>query len=724
VFTQENGKYQLRVNKKLPGGYQRQKFSEFHDWDGAGAKPNIVASGIRRGRKRPSEIFNEIEVQFTDNQNKFQQGSVVKRRAAVESGVEIARRSTFRLMGLFDSALAGRIATNILNLEWDDAWFEWPADRSAIATQIWDVVALTGAGVTSQDVRVRRLITRGNGFFLHGTEYHDASHSDSVVTEDSPVSASSSDVSTDALPPVPTGLTVTERTYIRQDGRTGSRLEIGWTAPTSFPYYAATRVKVTRPGMPAFVLDESSEGPLYIETTEDVVQYTISAVTISRLGHESAAATINFTTQGKTTYPTDPAYINVSQRGQRVLISFQPGADKDYFEHEVRRGPQGATWSQMVRIAVTKALEIEDDPPLGVWDYAVKSLDNIRYSQNEKRGTITVFFYGPQFQAEVKEAIYPWTQIGGLAGDTYYGYKFDPNIANPDFHSGKWIVEGITVKGQITLMLCRSLSPTTIDAEISANSYTSIQQWETALDTPRRTAPDATIAGIWAPLDSDTAAGVAGNVSGGRVWGGDANGWRNSEFKFRVGGSIDRVGYQAPNVVTKAEAMNCFSLAAYEPWVSISTPWFEQLAQSPVRFPLWGADIELAIRMSTNHALAQTIYKADFDAAWYWCFANREFPPVVPPTDYVTNASGQIIVVYPGQISPVIPIPMLSGTVPAIDVQVMSAHDVLWRIESISNTDCVIRAVDRATGANASGVTLRVTAEDRGGGGTTYNFIP
>jgi hypothetical protein len=179
VFTQDGGKYQLRINKVLPGGYTRAKFSEFHNWGGNNERPNVIARSIRWGRKRRRELFNEIEVQFTDAQNKFAPGSVVKQRASVAAGTEIPRRAVYRLPGILDSANAGRIATLLLNLAWDDAYFEFEADRTALAVLPWDVIALSGNGLSNQDVRVTAVRpTKTGTFVVRGNEYHDASNSD------------------------------------------------------------------------------------------------------------------------------------------------------------------------------------------------------------------------------------------------------------------------------------------------------------------------------------------------------------------------------------------------------------------------------------------------------------------------------------------------------------------------------------------------------------------
>lgn len=196
VLTQDNGRYQLRINKALPGGYAYQDFSENSNWDGAGAKPNVDPESILWYRNRRADLFNEVEVRFTDQQNNYTPGSVVKQRASVIAGTEMPRRAIYNLQGVPDSSVAARLATQLLNLAWDDAVFEFQTDRRAMSVQPWDVVRLTGAGVTQQKIRVRSSRSKGEGYLIRGTEYQDASFSDSIVQADSPISTGSSPLTT------------------------------------------------------------------------------------------------------------------------------------------------------------------------------------------------------------------------------------------------------------------------------------------------------------------------------------------------------------------------------------------------------------------------------------------------------------------------------------------------------------------------------------------------
>jgi hypothetical protein len=201
VFTQDGGKYQLQINKALPGGYVRQKYSEAHNWGGNNEAPNVIARSIRWGRKRRRELFNEIEIRFSDYNNAFAPGSIVKQRPNVAAGTEVARRAVYELPGVLDSAQAGVIGTIILNLEWDDAWFQWEADRTALKTLPWDVIALSGNGLSNQDVRVRSVTptTRGT-FLMRGSEYHDASNSATIQASDSPISTGNVGVAGGGVP--------------------------------------------------------------------------------------------------------------------------------------------------------------------------------------------------------------------------------------------------------------------------------------------------------------------------------------------------------------------------------------------------------------------------------------------------------------------------------------------------------------------------------------------
>jgi hypothetical protein len=238
VFTFEDGKYQLRIDKALPGGTEKAKYSELHNLT-TGAKPNVVPGSVRWGRKRRSELFNEVEIHYTDLQNNYAQGTVVKSRQAVINGTEVARRATYELPGLFDNSVAARVATQMLNLAWDDASFDWETDRSAIRTTPWDVVQLTGGGLVDQDVRVRSIVATPAGFKISGTEYNPNSYSDAVVQADAPlVGGTVGVVRTDDLNP-PASLAAIEEVDEPQPGIFLPKLVVSFS-PNFSPGYGGT----------------------------------------------------------------------------------------------------------------------------------------------------------------------------------------------------------------------------------------------------------------------------------------------------------------------------------------------------------------------------------------------------------------------------------------------------------------------------------------------------
>jgi hypothetical protein len=302
VYTVEEGKYQLRIEKAVAAGYVRQKFSEYHNWGGNKENPNVRPGSIRWGRKKRTELFNEVEVRFTDRQNNWAQGSIVKSRQAVIDGTELARRATYNLPGIFDSSVAGRLATNLLNLAWDDAWFEWEADRSALKTMPWDVVSLTGAGLVNQDVRVRSISSNGNGFTIRGTEYNPNSYSDVLAQADAPLVGGTIGVIVAADLNPPTGLNADEQVDEPQPGIFLPKLIVTFT-PNMNPSYGGTRVSVQVGSDPERVVGTFYYSPVVVPIPEGPGKLvTVKAITVHKSGQSG-------TTPATTTHTMyDPAF--------------------------------------------------------------------------------------------------------------------------------------------------------------------------------------------------------------------------------------------------------------------------------------------------------------------------------------------------------------------------------------------------------------------------------
>ncbi len=182
VITYDNGKYQLRLNKALPPGYTRKEYSTRAL---AGMPANVDPESIQLDRAQRADLFDEVEIKFTDIQNAFAPGNVVITRP----GAVFPRRAVYELGGLPDSSMAGNVGTKLLNLSADDATFEFVADRSGLESVPWDVIHLTGDGLVQQDVRLRNVKADGEGTRLSGTEYREDSFADVLVPDYAPLSA-------------------------------------------------------------------------------------------------------------------------------------------------------------------------------------------------------------------------------------------------------------------------------------------------------------------------------------------------------------------------------------------------------------------------------------------------------------------------------------------------------------------------------------------------------
>jgi hypothetical protein len=198
VLQWNDGKLGLFINKAFSG--TPKVYRDTHD---GATKPNVNADSITWGRKPRHDLPNCVEVRYTDIQNGYQTASVVKQRAAVTAGTELERRSVFDLRGIGDSSYAGRIATSLLNLFWDDMEGEFVASRDAIESLPWDVATLYGGGLSGQQIRIRKIRGKGEDFRITFTEYQDASYSDAIVEEDAPIATEETTaVADDVIPEV------------------------------------------------------------------------------------------------------------------------------------------------------------------------------------------------------------------------------------------------------------------------------------------------------------------------------------------------------------------------------------------------------------------------------------------------------------------------------------------------------------------------------------------
>lgn len=402
-----------------------------------------------------------------------------------------------------------------------------------------------------------------------------------------------------------------------------------------------------------------------------------------------------------TTPPGDVYSVNAAQREARVYVSWSAVPDQDVSKYELRRGPVGVTWADSVYVADVVGTEYLDEPPIGAWTYLVKAIGRLSqlYSVNAARADLSVFFFG--VDGSVAETSLAYALTGSTYGDT----RLTGGQQN--------VVEGVTVHGQMTIMLARGSSsvpgfdvgqnPTLADAEIVANGYATIQAWEDGLDAPRRQGQ-----GIWAPLIMNVTGQITGAAYTGRFFIGDGLGWRNFDLKMRVA-NVQRIGRDTPGIIAKLEPIWQDSNVALGANV---------LSPSPARVGQRGSDTAtFVIFFSTNDPLSQAIARPLYSQVVFYQ-KQQFYPRVMAPTDYVSDGGGLVTFTYPIPMLATFPAGTPVDQVPHIDVEIISNVSAAFAVTALTRTGATVKIFNPATGAVLSGVSVRISADDRGGGGS------
>jgi hypothetical protein len=174
-------------------------------------------------------------------------------------------------------------------------------------------------------------------------------------------------------------------------------------------------------------------------------------------------------------------------------------------------------------------------------------------------------------------------------------------------------------------------------------------------------------------------------------------------MKFNIA-NAQRIGFgqNDPTVVCRAET------AAIIDGVS------SDIHPSPIRVGQRGlTSVQLLALLTTNRPDAQTILRPTYSSAITYQ-KSLTYPKVMAPTDFVTDGSGLATFTYPNPLlnpNAVDQVPHLSITA------INSTVPVAYTITSLTRTGATVKAYNANTGAVLASQTLRISAEDRGGGG-------
>lgn len=469
------------------------------------------------------------------------------------------------------------------------------------------LVTVTSAQMNWANVQcVVTSISPRNGAWDITVEPYDASVYDDTIETTNAIFPPPNPNPNDPVP-APTGLTASEITYKDQTGVTQSRILLNWTSAFTAGYslYDSTRIYYQRQGSGTLqYLGDFFEGPVEIQATLDVLQYTIYAYTVSTRGFLSPSASTTITTAGKTTNPSDVIAISATQNGDFVDLMIQPAASSaDVIDYEYRRGVSGDTWATMIRVGTTKSIHLSDRPPhAGTWYYAVKAIDAAqRYSSNAASTAITVGSEGSGI-SERYSYFYPDTS------QTHYG------ASSTDANLGTWLGTGNAIAEispapvgyggyRQSIGLSRLLPPSTADNEITTNGYVDIATWESSLDAPRRGG-----AGIWAPLPANATGDLLGAGVG--IPGSVQLGQDRARFL-----SVVQSGNDVPNSIAVAIPIWRFNIGGSE------TRTYGQSAFANGTVGTTGIGIRLSTNSTTYQEILQTSLVTDpFTGLAYYMF--------------------------------------------------------------------------------------------------------
>lgn len=198
---------------------------------------NIVAGSVRLQKRGTLSSPTMVEIAYTDT-------SVVPWREGIYTTAAASPRRLSRISkpGITRYSEAKRYATERLNESTlNDLSITFTAFDEALALQAGDLIDVTHPlGLSAKVFRVAAIAPAGPGRWSIAAGEYDAAKYDSTVAT-APTTPDTS-IEGPTSPPTPTGLVLTEETFVGENGLYSSRLKGTWTAST-WPYTAGYRVQ-------------------------------------------------------------------------------------------------------------------------------------------------------------------------------------------------------------------------------------------------------------------------------------------------------------------------------------------------------------------------------------------------------------------------------------------------------------------------------------------------
>lgn len=299
TLDMDAGKYQLRIDKPFPGGYD---YTVLHEDVFEGNAPNLVRSTVKTYYTEQVDQFNVATIKYFDVNNGFTPASVTLRRRNADGSYPSPKEAVFNYDGIPDRNVAQRLDTQILNAT--HFMFEGQGTRSLIGLQRGDGVRLIAAGVDDFFRIIEPPEINESGVFLRGKKYDPASYSNLVQNEDAPINGTLADPN--AAPEPPTNVSVVPGISSGFPGY-GESIVINFTPGVS-PFAPRTRC-VIDDGLTVRALPEQATGPFIILHPLRGATYKITLLTVTRFGKVSPPVTETYV---PTYLPTVPDVTNLA----------------------------------------------------------------------------------------------------------------------------------------------------------------------------------------------------------------------------------------------------------------------------------------------------------------------------------------------------------------------------------------------------------------------------
>ena len=332
-------------------------------------RSDLLSAVTVQTRKSRAETFNCVKGTFTSENhgNDEHEFPVIKVPAYIaEDGREIY--ADLALNFVISSTQAQRIAKIRLGQVRQTITIDGVFSLKALALQIGDTVEYTDAqfGWTSKVFEVRDFSLQFEGNSGYGVRLTLVETAEAIYTWTSAEQlaldpAPNSDFPSYDTIDAPTGLIAesgTDQLYLREDGTVFSRLKLTWAESASQwvqqggSYELQIKPSSSATWAPAGIVG-AEQTSFYFLDVQDGASYDVRVRGISSVGTLSDWATLSsHLVVGKTAVPSNVVGLGAVTDETGIRLAWQPVADLDVREYDLRYGGVGASWESISATSV------------------------------------------------------------------------------------------------------------------------------------------------------------------------------------------------------------------------------------------------------------------------------------------------------------------------------------------------------------------------------------